>query len=132
VACANCHKNGVYAGTARDCYSCHSADYQRAQPNHAASGFPTSCEGCHTTNSWAGATFDHDGRYFPIYSGKHRTVWSSCATCHVATNNFAIFECILCHEHSRDRVDPRHREVRGYTYDSQACYRCHPTGQGGD
>ena len=44
-ACAACHKNGVYKGTPRDCVGCHLADYQQTtNPNHAAAGFPTTCE----------------------------------------------------------------------------------------
>ncbi len=44
-ACATCHRNNVFAGTASDCFSCHRADYQRtANPNHAAAGFPTTCD----------------------------------------------------------------------------------------
>ena len=42
-------------------------------PNHQTSGFSTDCVACHTTNpDWTPAEFDHDGQYFPIYSGKHR------------------------------------------------------------
>ena len=43
-----------------------------------AAGRPTShipsadtCDTCHSTTAWRPASFDHDGRYFPIYSGKH-------------------------------------------------------------
>ena len=44
-ACAACHKNNVYKGTPRDCVGCHRADYeQTTNPNHAAAGFPTTCE----------------------------------------------------------------------------------------
>ena len=43
-----CHKNNVYKGTPRDCVGCHLADYQRTtSPNHAAAGFPTTCDSCH-------------------------------------------------------------------------------------
>ena len=47
--CANCHTNGVYKGTPRDCVGCHLANYQRTtNPNHAAAGFPTTCDACHS------------------------------------------------------------------------------------
>ena len=101
-------------------------------PNHQAAGFPITCESCHTTSAWRPATFDHDGRYFPIYSGKHRGKWSSCSDCHVSPSNFKAFECILCHEHSnRTEVDSKHRGVSGYAYQSAACYRCHSRGTAG-
>jgi hypothetical protein len=129
VACAQCHAGGRYTGTPTACYSCHQSDYQRTgNPNHAASGFPTTCESCHATSGWRPATFNHDP-LFPIYSGKHRSVWRGCDECHVAPGNFRVFECVRCHEHSnKAQVDSKHREVRNYQYVSTACYSCHPRG----
>ena len=133
VSCTDCHRNGVYAGTPRDCYACHQQDYQQAQPNHASAGFPTTCQTCHTTARWEGATFDHDGRFFPIYSGRHRNVWNNaCSTCHVASGNFQVFECILCHEHNQSSMNSEHREVNGYRWESRYCYQCHPDGRADD
>ncbi len=130
VDCTRCHQGGRYQGTPTDCVACHRADYDGTQnPSHAASGFPTSCQGCHSTSAWRPADFNHDGPYFPIYSGRHRGAWSSCAECHVNPSDYRQFECILCHAHSnRSQVDSKHREVRGYQYVSSACYRCHPRG----
>lgn len=132
--CTRCHTGGRYAGTPTDCASCHRADYDRASnPNHAASRFPTTCETCHTTAAWRPASFNHDGPYFPIYSGNHRGVWSSCSECHINPSSYRQFECILCHAHSnRAELDREHREVRGYEYSSPACYRCHPRGTAED
>lgn len=129
VECSRCHAGGRFAGTPTACYSCHQAAYNgTSNPSHAAAAFPTSCESCHTTSAWRPATFDHDGRYFPIYSGQHRGRWAVCRDCH-QTANYRAFECILCHEHSnRSEVDREHREVNGYSYASAACYRCHPRG----
>jgi len=132
TACESCHAAG-YAGTPTTCISCHQSDYNQANdPNHAAAGFPTTCQDCHTTSGWEGATFDHDGSYFPIYSGKHKNKWSSCSTCHVVPSSFAVFECTVCHEHRQSAMDSEHNEVPGYTYSSQACYTCHPTGEADD
>ncbi|MGE0455545.1 MAG: cytochrome c3 family protein [Vicinamibacteria bacterium] len=130
VDCARCHPGGRYQGTSTDCVSCHRADYDRtSNPNHASSGFPTSCTSCHSTSGWRPASFNHDGPYFPIYSGKHRGAWSTCADCHVSSGNYRQFECILCHKHSnRAEVDSKHKKVSGYAYNSAACYRCHPRG----
>jgi hypothetical protein len=134
VDCAQCHVGGRYAGTPTDCYACHQTDYAgTTNPNHAAAGFPTQCQACHTTTAWQPASFDHDGRFFPIYSGTHRGRWSSCSDCHVNPGNYAVFECVLCHAHSnKAQVDRDHREVGGYAYQSAACYRCHRNGRGGD
>jgi hypothetical protein len=131
VDCARCHVGGRYAGTPTDCYSCHQADYNgTTDPNHQAASFPTQCDTCHTTSAWRPASFDHDGRYFPIYSGRHRGQWSSCGDCHVNPGNYRVFECILCHAHSNKAdVDSHHRGVNGYSYTSAACYRCHPSGR---
>jgi hypothetical protein len=129
VDCARCHAGGRYAGTPSDCYACHRSDYDRTNnPNHASAGFPTRCQDCHSTNAWRPASFDHDGRYFPIYSGKHRGAWGSCGDCHVNTGNYRGFECINCHAHNRSEMDGKHRDVRGYQYVSRSCYQCHPRG----
>jgi thioredoxin reductase/Pyruvate/2-oxoacid:ferredoxin oxidoreductase delta subunit len=129
VDCASCHR-GTYTGTPRDCVSCHREDYDSTDdPNHRSAGFPTTCQNCHSTNGWDGADFDHDGQFFPIYSGAHRGRWASCSTCHVAANNFRVFECTVCHEHSRNEMDGEHDDVSNYRYESGACYACHPDGR---
>jgi hypothetical protein len=131
VDCARCHVNGRYTGTPTDCNSCHQADYAATtNPNHRSSGFPVTCRDCHSTNAWRPATFDHDGRYFPIYSGAHRGKWSSCSECHVSSGNYKVFECILCHQHSnKAKVDSDHKGEKGYVYASSACYQCHRNGR---
>jgi Zn finger protein HypA/HybF involved in hydrogenase expression len=130
VDCARCHVGGRYTGTPTDCNSCHQANYAATtNPNHRSAGFPVTCQDCHTTSAWKPASFDHDGRYFPIYSGKHRGKWTSCSECHVSAGNYKAFECILCHEHSnKAKVDSDHRGERGYAYASTSCYQCHRNG----
>ena len=134
VDCTRCHVGGRYTGTPSDCYACHQANYAgTTNPNHPAANFPTQCLSCHTTATWRPASFDHDARYFPIYSGKHRGKWTSCAECHVSSGNYKAFECIFCHEHSnRTKVDGDHKDERGYVYASSACYQCHRNGNAGD
>jgi hypothetical protein len=129
VPCEGCHLSGVYRGTSTDCVACHQDDYAATvDPSHGPAGFPTACANCHSTGGWAGATFNHDGSFFPIYSGEHRGRWSSCSTCHIDPGSFAQFTCLTCHEHERPRMDDTHRERAGYRYDSQACLGCHPRG----
>jgi hypothetical protein len=134
TACNDCHGGGVYAGLNTACVSCHQQDYDgTTNPGHAAAGFPTDCASCHTTNGWQGATFNHDTRFFPIYSGRHRGLWSSCTTCHINAANYSQFTCFSCHPHSdRAKTDSDHRGRNGYSYDSQACYNCHPRGRADD
>jgi hypothetical protein len=130
VACASCHINNDYVHTPTDCYSCHKADYQGTNnPNHIAAHFPTTCATCHTTSSWQGANFNHT--WFPIYSGSHAGVWTTCGDCHTNSNDYAVFSCITCHAHEKTRMDQAHRDVRNYVYNSANCYACHPTGRGG-
>lgn len=131
--CSSCHVNGIYKGTPATCVGCHQPDYdQTTNPNHVAAGFPTDCASCHTTAGWTGAKFDHDASFFPIYSGNHRGQWNSCATCHTNPVTFTEFTCLSCHEHNQTSMDSKHRGRSGYRYDSQACYSCHPRGNGGD
>jgi hypothetical protein len=114
------------------CYDCHASAYQgTTDPAHAAAGFPTTCETCHGTAAWEPSTWDHE-ILFPIRSGPHRDVWSTCATCHVNPGDYAVFACINCHEHNRTETDAHHREVREYRWESNACYTCHPRGRKDD
>jgi hypothetical protein len=128
VPCANCHIGGVYAGTPRDCYSCHSGEYASVtDPNHVAAGFPRDCSQCHTTSGWSGAQFAHT--QFPIYSGTHAGRWTTCGTCHTNSTNYSVFTCFNCHEHDKTITDSRHSGISNYVYNSANCYSCHPNGR---
>jgi hypothetical protein len=121
-----------HATVTGSCQSCHLDDYlATTSPDHQAAGFPTTCELCHNTNDWSGATaLDHDGLYFPIYTGSHRNHWSDCSDCHISPGDFSAFTCLSCHPHSDEsKTNGDHDEVSGYMYDSQACYACHPQGE---
>lgn len=127
--CDACHQ-GDYTETPNTCFGCHAADYnQTTDPDHQAAQFPTDCELCHTTTGWVPSTFDHDGQYFPIYSGSHEGEWSSCSECHPNPADYGIFTCLTCHTQSE--TDPDHDEVLGYVYESNACLNCHPDGESG-
>jgi len=135
VDCASCHKNNNYTSISAECSSCHLTDFNNAtNPDHKLQGFPTTCTICHTTNpGWRPASYtQHDTQFFPIYSGRHRGQWSSCADCHIQPTNYKAFSCITCHEHSQANTDGHHREVRNYTYTATSCYSCHRNGSGGD
>jgi len=129
LPCGQCHVGGVYEGTSADCYVCHQADFEGVEdPDHVAAGFPTDCLACHTTAQWQGAQFDHDAMYFPIYTGKHREAWDSCADCHLNPGNYGTFCCTNCHEHNQGDTDDDHDEVSGYQYNCTSCFSCHPDG----
>jgi hypothetical protein len=132
--CSACHADGVYKGKPTACVSCHLAAYNaQTDPNHVAAGFSKDCTQCHNTSAWSGARFtQHDAslpRSFPIYSGNHSGRWTHCSDCHTNSSNYAVFTCFLCH--AQADTNSRHTNVSGYTYDSNECYRCHPTGSAG-
>ena len=121
-ACATCHVNNVFKGTPRDCVGCHRDDYQRTTaPNHAASGFSTTCDSCHrpTDPTWRGGAFNHNSVFQLL--GKHAT--TVCGVCH--TNN--VYKgtprtCVGCHKADYDRtLSPSHVAARFPT----TCETCH-------
>jgi hypothetical protein len=127
--CAECH-GGDYNNTPNTCFGCHEEEYnQTVDPDHLSAQFSTDCELCHTQDAWEPSTFNHDGQYFPIYSGKHQGEWNSCVECHTSPGNFSLFSCIDCHEHNQADTDEEHEGIGGYIYNSEACYACHPTGE---
>ncbi len=129
VSCSECHSNG-YAGTPTDCAACHQMDFeQTTNPDHQQLGFSMDCASCHTESAWDPATFDHDGMYFPIYSGNHANEWNQCSECHTTAGNFALFSCVDCHEHNDpNELADDHNDVPDYRFESTACLECHPNG----
>lgn len=127
--CADCH-NSTFTNTPTTCFGCHETDFNQAEdPNHLSAGFPTDCTECHNETAWEPATFDHDGMYFPIYSGNHKDAWNDCIECHTIPGNFAEFSCIDCHEHNdQQELLDDHVDEPGYEFNSQKCFECHPAG----
>jgi len=132
--CNTCHTSGSYSKIPSECVSCHQSDYSSTtNPNHSALHFSTICQDCHSLNpGWKPAEYrDHDASSFPIYSGEHKGEWNSCEDCHTNPSNYSQFSCIDCHEHNKGDMDEEHGGVNGYSYNSTACYGCHPTGSSG-
>lgn len=132
--CFACHEvGGNFTGLSTECKSCHLDNYNATtNPNHINSGFPTDCIQCHTIYGWTPATFDHDGPFFPIYSGEHKGKWDNCSDCHEVPGNYSVFTCISCHEHNQQKMNDEHQGVQGYIYESSACLSCHPDGKKGN
>jgi len=133
--CSSCHVNNNYSLTSANtaCYGCHQTDWQSTQtlggsvPNHIAAGYPTTCDTCHTTTSWLGATFNHT--YFPI--PHHGSV---CGDCHQVSTDYSSFTCINCHTqtaHQQSQTNNIHQGIGGYSYGPTTCYNCHKNGGGG-
>jgi hypothetical protein len=113
-ACATCHVNNVYRGTARDCIGCHRQTYERTTaPNHAAAGFPTTCETCHrpSDSTWSGTPFNH-AAVFPLV-GQHAQ--QACATCHVNNVYRGIArDCVGCHRDAYERTTTPSHVAAGF------------------
>ena len=129
ISCMSCHAT-QYTGTPSSCYACHQPDYEATtDPDHLAAAFSTDCATCHTPAGWNNTSWNHDGAYFPIYSGVHQGKWNTCNQCHTVSTNFAEFDCTTCHEHNQTSMDDHHSSVQNYQYLSSACYNCHPNGR---
>jgi len=126
IDCTTCH-NGpggdvlIPSSSSADCVACHVDDYDR---EHSGMGFPTDCMACHDPFGWDGASFEHS---FPIFSGAHSGEWNDCADCHQTPSDYASFSCLGCHR--QPEMDDKHRDERGYAYDSPTCLSCHPDGR---
>ena len=124
--CTSCHVGGVYRGVSRDCVGCHDGQQTRSSVDHGSFPNRRSCDSCHSTRAWTPAHFDEHTTYFPL-SGPHGG--QPCARCHMDSSNIRSFTCFDCHRHSQSRADSEHRGIAGYSYDSNACYRCHSRGR---
>jgi hypothetical protein len=134
LRCEDCHaQTGVqpFHGRVTQCVTCHRPDYDATtNPSHATLGIPTNCDQCHQMATWQFALFPQHDASFPIYTGAHAGVWSSCATCHPNSSDYKVFTCTVCH--TQAPTDQHHAGIPGYSWDSQACLNCHPNGSGGD
>jgi hypothetical protein len=116
--CGECHTNGRYAGTPRDCVGCHADDKAGARtPRH--DNLPDTCATCHSTAAWRPAALDHD-EFFPL-TGKH--VMAECGECHT-NGRYAGTpdQCVGCHAADKTAaVEPPHGRL------PDACAACHTT-----
>jgi hypothetical protein len=125
MQCVQCHTSATtYNGSLPTlCYGCHQADWNgTTNPAHAAAGFPTTCDTCHTTTDWTGATFNHANTPFPL-TGAHTTV--ACNLCHI-NNVFAgtPTDCYSCHTADyTGTTNPNHTTAKWPT----TCTTCHTT-----
>ena len=127
-SCFSCHQQGGnFSGLSQECYSCHQQTYEATQnPNHIAAGMPTTCEVCHSIQSWAPAQFNHDLTAFPL-TGKH--IDTDCSNCHETGYTGTPTDCYACHQQDyQATTDPNH-VLENYPQD---CTVCHNTTDWGD
>ena len=90
VACEECHTDGKYRGTPKDCYTCHSADDEHDGK------YGTYCEACHTPVDWEGADINHDLFAFKL-EDSHVSV--ECTACHQnGVFKGTPMDCYSCHQ----------------------------------
>ncbi len=95
--CLDCHGDGVYRGKSAACASCHQTEYNATtNPPHQAAAFPVTCQSCHSTATWTGASFDHATTGWAL-TGAHTS--ASCVSCH-GDGVFAgkSTACLSCHQ----------------------------------
>src|SRR5437762_3510023 len=140
VQCEDCHRGaavGQFQGLSTACVSCHMKEYQKTtSPPHASSQFATTCESCHSFDSWLGASFngtafDHSAPpiSFKLTNG-HANV--PCASCHV-NNNYALTitpnDCgnSGCHLTRWQQTTTPVHSTSGPAFAPTNCATCHST-----
>lgn len=120
--CDRCHGNGEFAGTPKDCWSCHTGNFQSVKnPDHVSGNFDHDCSTCHTTQAWKPASFDHSKTRFPL-TGAHSTL--ECSGCHASGYSGTPGDCYSCHEQNyRNTTNPNHSAA---LFPPQ-CEQCHNT-----
>ncbi len=121
--CADCHTGGNYTNLSADCYSCHQANFNSTtNPNHAASGFPTTCGTCHTLNpGWTPATFSHTS--FPLTLG-HST--PTCTDCHNGNYTNLSSDCYSCHQQNYTATTNPNHVSAGFPTTCSTCHTLNP------
>jgi hypothetical protein len=127
-ACTDCHVNNNYSLNTAACVSCHLKDYQgTTNPNHVTANFPQTCDTCHSTSTWANATFNHNSTGFPL-TGNHTVPPRLCTDCHVNNNyNLTSTACVTCHQTDyNNATSPVAHAAAGFP---TTCETCHDTVQ---
>ncbi len=133
LACEACHRPAraePLAATPTECLLCHRRDWASATPDHRAAGF-TDCGRCHTTATFAGATYPHQS--FPL-TGRHAQ--AACVDCHTGSGSGALFgglasggsDCRSCHlaEYTSTATLPGVPNHPASNFSSD-CRQCHLT-----
>jgi hypothetical protein len=105
LECEDCHIDGMYAGTANMCGTCHA----EVRP---ADHFDGDCSSCHTTNDWTEIVFDH------VLAAA-----TDCVSCHVDQKPVNHFpgQCSACHQTTAWKPARFNHNVAGATN----CQGCH-------
>jgi ribosomal protein L15 len=101
VACAKCHIDNKFKDTAKQCYSCHKKDDEKAHKGK----FGNKCESCHVEKDWKEIKFDHGKTKFPLL-GKHADSKVKCSDCHKGDlyKDKLELTCVSCHKKEDDKA----------------------------
>lgn len=109
TACESCHPNRAYLNASSDCNTCHLMnDIHGADPAQK-------CDGCHGTDSWKEAAFDHNRETQFVLKDRH--IELNCDACHPGFKfgQSAGVKCVDCH-----RANDVHKGTVGLD-----CENCH-------
>jgi hypothetical protein len=128
VECDACHKNGAgsnFSAMSAECASCHLTDFRNTTaPNHVSAMFPSTCENCHSTDSWFNAKFDHNLVGFPL-TNAHAVPPRQCTDCHINNNyDLATTACISCHLRDFQKTSNPNHVAANFPSN---CSQCHTT-----
>ncbi len=126
LECEACHTGaatGQFMGLSTACYSCHQQDFKTPVIDHVSSGFPTTCDSCHSVDNWFGAHFDPLKLPGFALPGMHATL--ECTACHI-NNKFkgTPASCYACHQKEFTATTNPPHVVSGMPHD---CGLCHTT-----
>lgn len=121
VTCSECHLDGQFKGTPRDCQVCH---WQRRQDDPYQTKLGSDCARCHSPVGWTPSNWNHTTETGFTLTGAHRGI--ACDQCHKNLQfKGTSAQCVKCHEGDYNGVkDPDHR-AGGFPRD---CALCHDTG----
>jgi hypothetical protein len=114
LECQECHLEGSFIYTPRQCAGCH----EDAQLH--AGIFGSDCQRCHTTQAWTPAYLTDHTFYLDHGSEEQLT----CTTCHDA--EYTHLTCYGCHDHQIEDMVSIHEQESIFNIDH--CAECHPTG----
>ena len=124
--CEACHK-ALVGGQYRVlpyCSACHTPEFKSTtNPNHVALNFSTTCDSCHSQDSWLNAKFPHQQFTGFTLSGAHVTL--DCQTCHPSGKyKGTTSNCYTCHAKDFQKASAPSHIASGF---STACNTCHGT-----
>ncbi|MFB3921310.1 MAG: hypothetical protein ACE145_06280 [Terriglobia bacterium] len=127
VTCDACHKGAAvsqFQGLSTECIACHAQAFmQTTVLNHQAAGLPTTCQLCHTMDTWFGAAFDHARFTGFALTGMHAKL--DCVACHVGGKfQGAGTNCVSCHLKEFTSTNNPNHVTAGFPQD---CALCHTT-----